>query len=188
MEAHLNSRLPPSRRLEQYKPVSNQVDGQDSSHELQAPKSQGSPGRAEYEERLFDVDGAEMADLRASELAEDLTLNPMNSRSDRRGSEATVVSRVEKVAKPKSDASLPDKVTEDDEQVIKSFGKRKAKKISMGQCAIEDGAFYDMSFTRVLVSTIKKQWLFCLFLNSMACESNHTYKEIDAEGRQLLWS
>jgi hypothetical protein len=188
MEAYLNSRLPPSRRLEQYRPVSNQVDGQHSSHDLQAPKLQGSRGRVEYEERLFDVDGAEMADLRASELAEDLTLNPMNSRSDRRGSEVTVVSRVDKAAKPKSDASLPDKLTEDDEQVIKSFGKRKAKKIIMGQCAVEDGAFYDMSFTRVLISTIKKQWFFCLFLNSMACKFHRAHWQREAKGNQLVWN
>jgi hypothetical protein len=188
MEAHLNSRLPPSRRLEQYKPVSNQADGQHNSQNLQAPRSQASRGRAEYEERLFDVDGAKMADLRASEMAEDLTLNPMNSRSDRRGSEATVVRRVDKAAKPKSDASLPDKLTEDDEQVIKSFGKRKAKKISMGQCAVEDGAFYDMSFTRVLVSTIKNQWFFCLFLNSMACKSHRAHWQREAKGNQLVWN
>jgi hypothetical protein len=187
MEAHLNSRLPPSRRLEQYKPVSNQVDEEHNSHVLQAPRSQGSQGRAEYEERLFDVDGAEMADLRAAELAEGLTLNPMNSRSDRRGSEATVVSRVEKSSELKTNAMLPDQVTEDDEQMIKSFGKRKAKKISKGQCAVEDGTFYDMSFTRVLISTIKKQWFFCLFLNSMACKfttptSKETLKDTSCFG------
>ena len=175
MEAHLNSRLPPSRRLEQYKPVSNQVEGEHSSHELQAPRSQVPQGTTEYEERLFDVDGTELADLRAAELAEDLTLNPMNSRSDRRGSEATVVSRLGKPSEPKHDATFTEKYTDCDEQVIKSFGKRKAKKITMGQCAVEDGVFYDMSFTRVIFSTIKKQWFLCLFLNSVACRSHRIH-------------
>lgn len=171
MEAHLNSRLPPSRRLEQYKPVSSQVDGHHNSHVSQTPKLQDVQGRAEYEERLFDADEAELTDLRAAELAEDLTLNPMNSRSDRRGSEATVISRVTIPSEPKVKAPLRNGPSESDDPLIKSFGKRKAKKISAGQCAVEDGVFYDMSFTRALIATIKKQWFVCLFLNSMTCKS-----------------
>jgi ATP-binding cassette subfamily C (CFTR/MRP) protein 1 len=58
-----------------------------------------------------------------------------------------------------------------DDEVVKLFGKRKAKRVSTGQSAVEDGVLYDISFTRVLFSTIKTQWFLCLFLNGITCQS-----------------
>ena len=183
MEAHLNARLPRSRRLEQYKPVSNQVNEGLVPHKPPFSDSQNSYGKNEYEERLFDAEETQLADLRTAELTEDLTLKPMGSRTDRRGSETTVVSHVAKSADTKPQLRKAQGVAETDDQIIKSLGKRKAKKVSMGQCAVEDGVFYDMSFTRVIFATVKKKWFLCLFLNFMVCKSRPTTKHqrYDAE-------
>lgn len=173
MEAHLNSRFPPSRRLWKYRSPSNQVENPLSSHLSEAPSCKVPQGRAEYEERLFDANEAEIADLRTAEMAEDLTLNPINSRSECRDSQATVVSRIPIASKTNSRGPTTGGLAETDDQIVQQFGKRKGRQVAMGQSAVEDGRFYDMSFTRVLFTTIKKQWFICLFLNSLACKSDH---------------
>jgi hypothetical protein len=149
------------------------VEDPQSSHPSEVASSQVPQGRAEYEERLFDANEAEIADLRTAEMAEDLTLNPINSRSERRGSQATVVSRVPISSKTVPQGPATGGLAETDDQIVKQFGKRKGRQVAMGQSAVEDGMFYDMSFTRVLFTTIKKQWFICLFLNSLACKSDH---------------
>jgi hypothetical protein len=166
----LNARLPPSRRLARYKPASNEVGNAGSASEKSSEKPQISQERIDYEENLFDGDDAQLANLRSTELAEDLTLNPVDSRANRRGSEATVVSLAPDARRRPSRVPAADVTTESPDQNIKMFGKRKGKKIATGQYAVESGVLYDMSFFRAVFSTMKRHWVLCLFLNSMSCE------------------
>jgi hypothetical protein len=162
--------MPPSRRLNKYKPIPNTIVDGVPFHDP-AVKPELAHHRAEYEERLFDENEANMADLRATEMAEDLSLNPTSSRSDRRGSEATVVSHTPTTREFKAPTTIKDDhVAEVDKQIEETFGKRKARKVMEGQYAVEDGKLYDMSLSRAIFSTVKKPWLLCLFFNAMPCE------------------
>ena len=166
----MNARLPPSRRLAKYKPASNDVGNAGSEFENASEKPQISRERIDYEENLFDGEGVQLANLRSHEFAEDLTLNPVDSRANRRGSEATVVSLAPDARRRPSRVPAADVPTDNPDHITKMFGKRKARKIATGQYAVEDGVLYDMSFFRAVFSTMKKHWLLCLFLNSMSCE------------------
>lgn len=104
-------------------------------------------------------------------MAEDLMLDPVNSRDGRRGSEATVVSITHQAPTSRTQIPVEDKPIETDEQLIETFGKRKANKIATGEYAVEDGVLYDLSLFQAIFSTIKKKWFMALFLNAMTCQS-----------------
>jgi len=132
--------------------------------------TQPTQDRAEYEEHLYDGDDGQLAEIRATEMAEDLMLNPVSSRDGRRGSAATVVSVTPEVPKSRPQVPVKDKAIETDEELIKMFGKRKAKKIAVGAYAVEDGVLYDLSLFRAMFSTVRNKWLKALFLNAMTCK------------------
>jgi hypothetical protein len=116
----------------------------------------------EYEELL-----ADNAEVRA-EVSDDLSLGTINSRPDRRGSEATVVSYT---GTPSKTGATKDASEESEPDLIAKWGKKKAKKIAGDAYAVEDGVMYDMSFERSLFKTVTKPWWICFWLLFADCES-----------------
>lgn len=162
---HFNNRLPPSRRLEKYQPESYITTKKSRGNKpVTAPRR---PSQIHGNEELLAHSELQDAEVRA-EVSEDLSLGTINSRSDRRGSEATVVSLP---------AETPEKqlvkrpLGESDPAIISKWGKEKGKKIAEDQYAVEAGILYDMSLERALFKTVKKPWWICFWLIFIDCES-----------------
>jgi hypothetical protein len=158
---HFNARLPPSRRLEKYQPESYITEKKARASEP-APALRRPSHVNEYEELL-----ADSAEVRA-EVSDDLSLGTINSRPDRRGPEATVVSYT---GAPANTGTTKDASEEPEPDLIAKWGKKKAKKIAGDAYAVEDGVMYDMSFERSLFKTVTKPWWICFWLLFADCES-----------------
>lgn len=63
------------------------------------------------------------------------------------------------------DANLNDSEIRD---LVKQYGKKKARRALKGQIAIEDGKLYDMSLTRAMYSTVWLKWWIAIIMKSCA--------------------
>jgi hypothetical protein len=124
----------------------------------------------DYTEYLQESD-TQAAEIRA-EVSDDLSLGTINSRPDRRGSETTITTHVAAAHAKQADHTQAS--MEVDNDLVKQFGSKKAKKIAEDAYAVEDGVMYDMSLLRSLFETVQKQWWVCFAIILCDCKSHFT--------------
>ncbi|OXG54431.1 cadmium ion transporter [Cryptococcus neoformans Th84] len=59
--------------------------------------------------------------------------------------------------------------------LVKQYGKKKARRVLKGQIAIEDGKLYDMSLTRAMYSTVWLKWWIAIIMKGCAAALQVTY-------------
>lgn len=176
IEELFNARLPPSRRLDQYKPLKSDLAGSDSNEKgasVNSDSSGNGPIEWQPQETLQDEEDTYQSRLRA-EVSDDLTLGKVDSRVSRRGSDMTMIGDTLNLRRPSHIAKDPEQ-SEKQESLVKRLGKKKAKRVADGLGAEEHGNFYDMSVWRAIFLSIRKQWIGCVLTLGIACESHHTW-------------
>lgn len=177
------ARMPPSRRPEKFKPKSAAIiepnkeeDGPPLPQFQFNGERRGSAAsissriveKSQYDRRPSHVTQYEEDDIEELEVnLSDPSSNPLE--------EANNLERVLTRATTRTthrhahvEAEKPD------EEEIKTFGKRKAKKIAAGKLAVEDGKEYDMSLVKALFLTTWKQWVYNVILGFCGSEFAHS--------------
>lgn len=169
IEELFNARLPPSRRLDKYKPVKS--DQGDLHRDEKGGVDTIPTAPLEWDtqqETLRDEEEAIQARIRA-EVSNDLSLGPVVTRASRRGSEITVTAETLTARRPSQVPRDPDHKAKQ-ESLNKRLGKSKAKKVIAGLSAEEGGVYYDMSAWRAIFLSIRIEWFKCVAIMGSACK------------------
>jgi hypothetical protein len=142
----------------------------EKDHQQSSPATYKAAPFTDYQEFLQESD-TQAAEIRA-EVSDDLSLGTINSRPDRRGSEATITTHVAAAHTKQADHTQASKAI--DNHLVNQFGSKKAKKVAEDAYAVEDGVLYDMSLLRSLFKTVREQWWFCFAIIFCDCKSHFT--------------
>lgn len=170
LEGHLQRRLPPSKRIDKFKPLN-------STPVVTSRKPQG-PSKSESTVNVNGGNGdSEKVVPNGSEV--DLSIPAIDEGVITAVDDAlavldpNVVGDGEKLRETEAvPAPVATKKLKLNPEYVKQFGKRKAKKIAAGTMAVEDGKTYDQSLLKAMFSTVWFEWCFSVLLNACAGESN----------------
>ena len=159
------ARMPPSRRIDKYKPVNSPLVDHDTEKAPQAqeiqPISQSSAStlksEGSQETKDPEVDNADVASVEQAEdeAREELNVQLQES-SVAPGLFAEDIQPV--VSRATSNNAQKTVDHEASHDFVKLYGKRKAKKIIDDRIAVEDGKLFDMSIWKAMYKTISLEW------------------------------
>ena len=189
LEAHLNQRLPPSRRVAKFVPASR-PSSQEKAATVETPTEdlaeKGLP--LSHDVPVADDDARANEEAATVEIVEDMMqglgadpeINEAEVERPPISSEASSITQkgdtIDPPSKAEKDATTPaskdeKKKSEIDPAMKKKYGARKAKKIAEGKMAVEDGKLYDMSLIMALWHTMWYDWSLACLCNIAGCES-----------------
>lgn len=171
VEELFNARLPPSRRLDKYKPLSS--DLADSARSEKGNTDSNTSASVDPMERLADAQEARRAEVRA-EVSDELSLALAVTQGTRRGSDISAFSAQTNALAAVSPPGAADSVEDTTKLGLNLWGKgRRARKIAKDTGAEENGVYYDMSYWRAAFLATRLQWAICFVTIGAACKSRH---------------
>lgn len=164
VEALFNDRLPPSMRIERYKPVKSHPHIDNGKIASPNEKTPAHKMASQAEETLGDQQQDAQVEARA-EVREELALTLVDSQISRRGSDATAYSgRDTRLPPPKAQLESHGSATPG-----WRIWQRKPTEPKEDKGVTEDGIYYDMSYIRALFIANRSQWAICIII--LACSS-----------------
>lgn len=166
MAAH-QARIPPSRRAEGYQ--TNIAPNVQTEKPTRDRALLFTPQASEDDLTVNMMETLNEPDIDACDASQGDLARHLSRISTRRASVATLQPEpTDKEVSQKLEAAGSEQTSKDD--LIKTFGHRKAKKILAGNLAAEDGVLYDMSLVRACYQVYKREFWFGTILLTLGCE------------------
>jgi hypothetical protein len=182
LEAQYQMRLPPSRRLDKYKPVATPSFELDKAAHRPSPQEPG----ANSSGRFLDSEKVPSSPTDSDSESCEILQSPIGSSAaidfgaftagadlrqiDTRDTGLTRYTTRTRPAKRDAAKAQDSKREEPDPDLIKTFGKRKAKKIAQGKLVAEDGQTYDISLSWAMFRTMVPQWSVSVLFCAISCK------------------
>ena len=200
LEAHFMLRMPPSKRIDKFKPAvplvspsfsaSSTTVGDSSEDKAMSTRDVEKGELSLRKEDLRKEEDAIREEVAIVNILDDMTggLEAQNMEGDMGGLSLPRVIPEGRMARdlvlaektPSSAAVKPvtDRPSligkkakaELDPEDVKKYGKRKAKKIAEGNLVMENGQAYDMSILKAMYATVRLKWWKAVILSACGCE------------------